>query len=63
AVMVNILGEELEQTYALIAEKPAWQFHYYGKSESKVGRKMGHITITSENIEQTLQEIKATKIW
>lgn len=63
AVMVNILGEELEQTYALIADKPAWKFHYYGKAESKVGRKMGHITITTDQIEKTLQEIEETKIW
>lgn len=63
AVMVNILGEHLEGSYSLIEEKYNWQFHYYGKKEGKVGRKMGHITIVTENIEETLSEIAATKIW
>ncbi len=35
AVMVNILGDELIETYDLIAHKPDWQFHYYGKRRSK----------------------------
>ena len=63
AVMVNILGEHLEKTYDLIFQKPHWQFHYYGKSEAKVGRKMGHITILTDNISATLTEIEHTKIW
>ncbi|MGM0124387.1 phosphoribosylaminoimidazole carboxylase, ATPase subunit [Enterococcus sp. AZ194] len=63
AVMVNILGDELLKTYNLVAEKPQWQFHYYGKAEAKSGRKMGHITILTENIEETLAEVEKTNIW
>lgn len=63
AVMVNILGEHLEGTYRLISEKPEWQFHYYGKSEAKIGRKMGHITITTNDLNKTKAEIEGTKIW
>ncbi len=63
AVMVNILGERLLHTYQLIGEKPDWQFHYYGKSPAKKGRKMGHITILTEDVDQTLEEVKNTKIW
>lgn len=63
AVMVNILGEHLLQSYDLIAEKPDWHFHYYGKKEAKTGRKMGHITILTNDTAHTLNEIKATKIW
>lgn len=63
AVMVNILGEHLVKTYQLIDEKASWQFHYYGKEEPKAGRKMGHITIITTDTEQTLTEIKKTKIW
>ncbi|WP_202622717.1 5-(carboxyamino)imidazole ribonucleotide synthase [Candidatus Enterococcus huntleyi] len=63
AVMVNILGDELLKTYDLTMEKAAWQFHYYGKAEAKSGRKMGHITILTENIEETLKEVKQTNIW
>lgn len=63
AVMVNVLGDELEETYELISRKPKWQFHYYGKSEAKAGRKMGHITITTDDLYETLEEIYQTNIW
>ncbi|KAF1304744.1 5-(carboxyamino)imidazole ribonucleotide synthase [Enterococcus sp. JM9B] len=63
AVMINVLGEELTDTYDLIAMKPDWQFHYYGKNEAKTGRKMGHITIPTTDIYQTLEEIYQTNIW
>lgn len=63
AVMVNVLGTELVDTYKLIDKKPNWQFHYYGKAEAKAGRKMGHITITTDDIYDTLEEIYQTNIW
>ncbi|MFZ1541219.1 MAG: 5-(carboxyamino)imidazole ribonucleotide synthase, partial [Enterococcus aquimarinus] len=63
AVMVNILGEDLEKTYQQIQRQPDWQFHYYGKKESKKGRKMGHITIVTNDVEATKEQIKQTNIW
>ncbi|EOS8036591.1 5-(carboxyamino)imidazole ribonucleotide synthase [Enterococcus hirae] len=63
AVMVNVLGEQLLESYHLIDKKPDWQFHFYGKAQAKKGRKMGHITIVTEDIQQTLDEIKKTNIW
>ncbi|MDR0690872.1 MAG: 5-(carboxyamino)imidazole ribonucleotide synthase [Streptococcaceae bacterium] len=63
AVMVNVLGEELCETQALISKKADWNFHYYGKQEVKKGRKMGHITILTENIFDTLEEIYQTRVW
>ncbi len=63
AVMVNILGDEMYETMDVIAEKPEWHFHYYGKAEAKKGRKMGHITILTEDIYETLEEIYQTTIW
>jgi 5-(carboxyamino)imidazole ribonucleotide synthase len=63
AVMVNILGDELLKTFELVADKPAWNFHYYGKAEAKSGRKMGHITILTQEIQDTLEEVKKTAIW
>ena len=62
-VMVNVLGEQLLESYHLIDKKPDWQFHFYGKAQAKKGRKMGHITIVTEDIQQTLDEIKKTNIW
>lgn len=63
AVMINVLGEHLTETYDLIDLKPEWQFHYYGKAEAKKGRKMGHITVTTEDIYGTLEEVYQTNIW
>ena len=37
--------------------------HYYGHSEAKAQRAMGHITILTKEIDETLEEIKETKIW
>ncbi|EOH99760.1 phosphoribosylaminoimidazole carboxylase, ATPase subunit [Enterococcus haemoperoxidus ATCC BAA-382] len=63
AVMVNIIGNEVYETMDLISEKPDWHFHYYGKAEAKKGRKMGHITVLTEDIFETLEEIYQTNIW
>jgi 5-(carboxyamino)imidazole ribonucleotide synthase len=58
AVMVNILGK---QNHAAVAENTSGLFHtedahlhVYGKRYSKVGRKMGHITVLGDDIETTL---------
>ena len=63
AVMVNVLGEQLLESYRLIEKKPDWQFHFYGKSQAQKGRKMGHITILTEDTHETLEEIYQTNIW
>ena len=61
--MLKILVQHQENYHQLILEKPSWQFHDYGKKEVKTGRKMGHITILTENIEDTLKVIQQTNIW
>lgn len=63
AVMVNILGEHLEKSLELNESKPSWHVHDYGKADVKIGRKMGHITILTDNIDKTLKEVNETKIW
>ena len=62
-VMVNILGQHVAGARKLVLEKPQWQFHDYGKDEVRRDRKMGHITILTDDVNQTLAEIKATKVW
>ena len=42
AVMVNLIGDEVEAWPALMAE-PGACLHLYGKAESRPGRKMGHV--------------------
>jgi 5-(carboxyamino)imidazole ribonucleotide synthase len=58
AVMVNLLGKRnqpavVENTSALFHTEDA-HLHVYGKRSSKVGRKMGHITVLGDDVETTL---------
>ena len=62
-IMLNLLGDEATKAEAEIINKPDWFFHYYGKKEIKAGRKMGHITILTENVAHSLKEIDTTNIW
>ncbi|MBT2584133.1 5-(carboxyamino)imidazole ribonucleotide synthase [Planococcus sp. ISL-109] len=63
AVMVNVLGEHVAPLTKKIAHYPDWSIHLYGKDEAKHKRKMGHVTILTEDLEQTLTEIEASGIW
>jgi len=62
-VMVNILGQHLEDSLAFRDKKADWSFHYYGKEEMYTNRKIGHITILTNDVEATLIEIDNTGIW
>lgn len=61
AVMINVLGEDgfkgspfIERCETLLKTNGAY-FHWYGKTETKPFRKMGHITFLAEDIDQALQ--------
>lgn len=43
AEMTNLLGDEIDEWQAFLAE-PNAHLHLYGKAEAKPGRKMGHVT-------------------
>lgn len=63
AVMVNVLGEHVAPLASKIAQFPNWSIHLYGKDEAKQKRKMGHVTILTEDLEATLGEIDRSGIW
>lgn len=49
--MVNLLGdlwEHGEPDWTAVLDDPRAKLHLYGKSEARPGRKMGHLTVTSE---------------
>ena len=60
AVMGNILGGSKSDMFRpylhLMARTPALKFHYYRK-EVRPGRKLGHVTITGENLIELRQEV------
>ncbi len=58
-VMVNLLGDVWEATggapdWGAVLGMPRTHLHLYGKSGYRVGRKMGHITVTGETVEEAL---------
>ena len=63
AVMVNVLGQHVAGVREQISQKPNWHFHDYGKAAVRHNRKMGHVTILTDDVEQTLTEIDNTGIW
>lgn len=58
ASMINIVGEDkycgkpLIQGHDLFHTIPDFHFHLYGKKETKPGRKMGHITLLHQDLDQ-----------
>ncbi|MCJ1910247.1 5-(carboxyamino)imidazole ribonucleotide synthase [Planococcus ruber] len=62
-VMVNILGEHVAPLTSKISQYPNWSVHLYGKDEAKHKRKMGHVTILTEDLKGTLLEIEESGIW
>ncbi|MGU3493483.1 5-(carboxyamino)imidazole ribonucleotide synthase [Xanthobacteraceae bacterium A53D] len=42
AEMINLIGDDVDQWQALLAE-PGAHLHLYGKDEARPGRKMGHV--------------------
>lgn len=64
AVMVNILGEDMEEVMHALPNAKSGFIHLYGKSETKTKRKMGHVTFiaaSQEKIQQQLQQFEEAK--
>lgn len=59
AVMVNILGEDLQQSLDLIDQYSNVKFHLYGKDKPKPKRKMGHVTILADSVEEALEKAES----
>jgi len=70
-VMVNVLGEHLEGIIARMGQADAEalelgvipKLHIYGKTEAKIGRKMGHVNLLCQDVEEGLQWIEQTNLW
>ncbi|MDY2775089.1 MAG: 5-(carboxyamino)imidazole ribonucleotide synthase [Streptococcus infantarius] len=56
AVMLNVLGQHMDKARAYVKENPSAHLHLYGKLEAKHNRKMGHITLFS-NEPDTIAEM------
>ncbi|KUP09945.1 phosphoribosylaminoimidazole carboxylase [Bacillus coahuilensis m2-6] len=63
AIMTNILGEHMEGVLHHIPTSPSWSIHFYGKDQVRKGRKMGHMTLLTEDLAAELKRIDDTGIW
>ena len=63
AVMVNVLGQHVAPVRRLLSKHPEWSLHDYGKAEVRTDRKMGHLTVLTDNPERTARELEATGCW
>lgn len=60
AVMMNLLGQDLDRLENTLFDYKDWHVHLYGKIGRKKERKMGHVTILTKNIEDTLHNLETT---
>lgn len=69
AVMVNLLGYEnsqsdYEQKRSLLQQIPQAHLHWYGKTESRLGRKLGHVTVLLDNQNEAMNVARSIEsIW
>ena len=64
AVMWNLLGDiwpsaTTAPDWSPILSTPGAKLHLYGKSEARVGRKMGHVTFLADTIDEALAKAEA----
>ncbi|WP_110113624.1 5-(carboxyamino)imidazole ribonucleotide synthase [Bacillus sp. CGMCC 1.16541] len=63
AVMVNLLGEHVEAAISKIECFGDIHLHLYGKKVAKEKRKMGHITVLADKIEDAVSKAESLAIW
>lgn len=63
ALMINILGQHVEAVNEKMIDYPHWFVHYYGKKDTKINRKMGHVTVLTEEPRIVLTDIENAQIW
>ncbi|GGE35694.1 N5-carboxyaminoimidazole ribonucleotide synthase [Pullulanibacillus camelliae] len=63
ATMLNLLGQHMEAALTAIPQMANSHFHLYGKDEAKQNRKMGHITLLADTLDEALQRAEQLKIW
>jgi 5-(carboxyamino)imidazole ribonucleotide synthase len=65
AVMMNILGKNntpgVIDNYEQLLKNDELHFHLYGKKESRPGRKMGHLTMTGNDLKKIIKTLKKTE--
>jgi 5-(carboxyamino)imidazole ribonucleotide synthase len=53
AVMLQVLGQDMSAARHFAQENPSAHLHLYGKIEAKENRKMGHVTVLTDDADMT----------
>ena len=64
AAMANLLGDNWsdgEPNWAAALSDPSVKLHLYGKSEPKLGRKMGHLTALADSVERAVDSVTRSR--
>lgn len=63
-VMVNILGQHLDAVLEMVDKLPGHvKLHLYGKASSRRDRKMGHLNVLADSVDEALGTIRGLQIW
>lgn len=65
AAMANLLGDIWvggEPHWETVLSMPEVKLHLYGKSEARVGRKMGHLTATADTAARAEQRVREARV-
>lgn len=61
-VMVNVIGEQMHRLNPQALPSNV-KLHLYGKEDVKPGRKMGHLNVLADSVEEALLTIEQLAIW
>jgi 5-(carboxyamino)imidazole ribonucleotide synthase len=66
-VMANLLGQHVEPWLEQMSKRrpPNLELktHLYGKSPARKGRKMGHVNVLAEELDEALQWVESCSVW
>ena len=58
AVMMNLLGQDLDRLENDLYDQAEWNVHIYGKTSRQPNRKMGHVTVLTDDLEAELKTLE-----
>ena len=66
AAMANLLGDVWLDAggtplWSAALEDPAIRLHLYGKAEPRRGRKMGHLTVVADTVEEAIARVRRAR--
>lgn len=65
AVMINMLGKKKQKSLSSnqkeALKNAGLHFHFYGKGESRIGRKLGHLTMVGDNQKEIFNKLKSVE--